>query len=1209
MNNRVNNNNSLHNSALQHVINISKNYIEKFSKEEFNNGRIDQEKLTDLLDRSKNIKVEMDGILNAKISCPLCTFISSAYSVKNSKTGRKWVVSNFLRHYRTHFKCSESKSLASRKSQKEKVPYSIVKFLKKNTADETGSSNTPPNFYTINANSVASTSCATSSAIQYERQFNNHCELQQYIPYEAETSYHHPTKINIISHVIKPANSDQPRIINQSFESDMLNTKQIQDEPELEPEPLLDEFTNSKSTLLQIDEVAEEVTDNYQNSSRGSSPIANEIEVFDAINDLTSDLTNDSSQPDDFFCHGSVASKDVSEKVKPPNEPPKNKLRLFSGSNSRRERSLRNLNELPYNQIQITNFMTVLEEVIDKNPEVTNTLKIITENKSLNKFNYDTKGLLKYLLESAIENSKSKSKNANKFDEAIKRFWLYIFITAGRMTYEILYSNLKNILPSITTIHRQLEEIDNILEGVVRIEDLKLYLVKRKYPPVIFISEDQTALIKKVQYDSSINEMIGFVAPLNKNTGFPCLIKFPVDSICDIEEAFKNESLAINAYIFMAQPLVDGSPAFCISVFGSDNRFTYENVSKRWQYLVKEAEKHDITILGFSSDGDTRCLKSMKILSKLPLISDNPYSPYYQAEFNLENPTVFQDTIHISTKLKTRLLNQNICMNMGGKQVSVESIRKVIENYSRDKHLLCKSFLDSSDKMNFNAIDKISSERVTNLLVEIPDAEATRQYLILTRYILDAFLLKDISIERRIYLIWYATFFMRIWRSWLKKNNQSIQKKFITSNTYTCIELNAHEIILAIEQLRQKQIPEAFLPWLFSSQSCEKIFRETRSMSSTFSTVINYTLLELLRRLKRIQAMHEISTDLGAEFIFPRQENNRLGDDSPSYQINHLPSVELIKHTIEKAKEDAISSARQFGMEMNTECWLNVDLLTEQIPCSTELEEEEELDDSVIDHKNRKIEEKITLETPLESGLPKEDSDFLQYTSKFDNYDSLQLKDFSGQKKIHKSCLAVTLNDGKTRILKKSTLIWFFSEKQGRLSTDRLLRVKGMSLKNIQKKKSGIQLNKTLKNKSKRSGRNSKLSEKQRRKEEDSTSESESDISLASEILSEDFSDLEERSGKTMSNIESISLDSYYAVYYDIQWYLGLVINCKSEKFKMKFLQQDKDIFKWPKKDDIQEVHRRFIFHGPITLCGCDPFTIKRNDLVVINKKYKDFKC
>lgn len=65
--------------------------------------------------------------------------------------------------------------------------------------------------------------------------------------------------------------------------------------------------------------------------------------------------------------------------------------------------------------------MTVLE-VFDKNPEISNTLKIITENKSLSKFNYDAKGLLKHLLESVIENLKTKSGNANKFVEGIKGF-------------------------------------------------------------------------------------------------------------------------------------------------------------------------------------------------------------------------------------------------------------------------------------------------------------------------------------------------------------------------------------------------------------------------------------------------------------------------------------------------------------------------------------------------------------------------------------------------------------------------------------------------------------------------------------------------------------------------------------------------------------------------------------------------------------------
>lgn len=92
-----------------------------------------------------------------------------------------------------------------------------------------------------------------------------------------------------------------------------------------------------------------------------------------------------------------------------------------------------------------------------------------------------------------------------------------------------------------------------------------------------------------------------------------------------------------------------------------------------------------------------------------------------------------------------------------------------------------------------------------------------------------------------------------------------------TSNTYSCIELNAHGMFLVIEKLRLKDIFEVFTPWLFSSQLCEKKFRETRAMSSIFSTMVNYSLLEILRRLRRIQALNEISTDLGKILLYSCQ--------------------------------------------------------------------------------------------------------------------------------------------------------------------------------------------------------------------------------------------------------------------------------------------------------------------------------------------------
>lgn len=56
-----------------------------------------------------------------------------------------------------------------------------------------------------------------------------------------------------------------------------------------------------------------------------------------------------------------------------------------------------------------------------------------------------------------------------------------------------------------------------------------------------------------------------------------------------------------------------------------------------------------------------------------------------------------------------------------------------------------------------------------------------------------------------------------------------------------CVEINAHLLlaytIMMIDTYADK--PEVFVPWLMGSQSCEQIFRSPRSMTGTFSTMIN----------------------------------------------------------------------------------------------------------------------------------------------------------------------------------------------------------------------------------------------------------------------------------------------------------------------------------------------------------------------------------
>ncbi|KAF5299291.1 hypothetical protein FQA39_LY02464 [Lamprigera yunnana] len=258
---------------------------------------------------------------------------------------------------------------------------------------------------------------------------------------------------------------------------------------------------------------------------------------------------------------------------------------------------------------------------------------------------------------------------------------------------------MSNDVPSLATLYRQLDENSTIIYGTIRIESLKTYLLKRNLLLHIFVSEDQTAIVIRVQYDPKTNKMIGFAPPLSNKTGLLDIIKFVVKCVQDIEDAFKNEEICGNVLVVMAQPFAEGHPAFSLLLFGSNNKFKGKDVLRRF-------------------------LKGMKINSQLPSTFESKYSPYFQMRFDLDKPVYIQDTVHICTKLKTKLTNPNVTMIMGNCNVSIVHLQNLIAEIMKDKHLLCNSDLDNADKMNFRAIDKISSNEVIKLFHDIPESNA-----------------------------------------------------------------------------------------------------------------------------------------------------------------------------------------------------------------------------------------------------------------------------------------------------------------------------------------------------------------------------------------------------------------------------------------------------------------------------------------------------
>lgn len=105
----------------------------------------------------------------------------------------------------------------------------------------------------------------------------------------------------------------------------------------------------------------------------------------------------------------------------------------------------------------------------------------------------------------------------------------------------------------------------------------------RNLPLVVSLSEDATRISGRIQYDAKSNEIIGFVLPLDNKIGMPIPHSYPARSAQELFRPFSNDtSVAHFVNVIMAQPLTD-VPAFYLLVYGSDSKYTAEDVISRYK--------------------------------------------------------------------------------------------------------------------------------------------------------------------------------------------------------------------------------------------------------------------------------------------------------------------------------------------------------------------------------------------------------------------------------------------------------------------------------------------------------------------------------------------------------------------------------------------------------------------------------------------------
>lgn len=225
--------------------------------------------------------------------------------------------------------------------------------------------------------------------------------------------------------------------------------------------------------------------------------------------------------------------------------------------------------------------------------------------------------LLEKFLDAANRNS-ARKKGGYRYDSEIKRYAAYLRMLCGPLAYETIQRNLECALPSLTSTNRYIKSANcHVVEGILRSEELLLYLKERNLPLVVSLSEDATRIIGRVQYDATSNQLVGFTLPLNSSNGMPMAYSFPARSAKEIHDHFSaGHSISNFLNVIMAQPVANGK-AFCLLAFGSNNSYSSGDVSNRWKYITNELKKIGIKVLTISADSDPRYNAAMRHLSKL----------------------------------------------------------------------------------------------------------------------------------------------------------------------------------------------------------------------------------------------------------------------------------------------------------------------------------------------------------------------------------------------------------------------------------------------------------------------------------------------------------------------------------------------------------------------------------------------------------------
>ncbi|CAM4835067.1 unnamed protein product [Rotaria magnacalcarata] len=542
------------------------------------------------------------------------------------------------------------------------------------------------------------------------------------------------------------------------------------------------------------------------------------------------------------------------------------------------------------------------DQIFNSNNDFLSLFKAFIKSFQINEDN-DSRNNFSFLLV-FIENILSnllKNKNNYRYDEAVMKFAQSLYILGGRNAYEFIRMNLPAALPSLSTLNDSLKKAGQCIEEAeFRFNALGEHQKSMDYQ-IAVCSEDCTGVIKKIKYNASTNIFSGFSAPL-KN-GLPVARHFQTDSFDQLRNWFETEDKSSYLNIHMVQPLFASNPyssPFLLAAYGLSNKFQAVDVLHRWLWIFEKSRESNVRIVAYSTDCDARYLLSMRLATGFFAKYNNIAIPDRVDALEIDLPQewkawffmptrqiffCFQDPAHLCTKLRNLLL-------------------KSIESKSKLAHGLVKTDVNPKDRQNFTSCLNLSDDDVLLALEDIEGSQATRIYLRLLRSIVLAY-------------VEHNTMIIDLDETEMPEDliDERISDMFITTPAHFSVELNAHSLLGICLLVAQKQLHESALSISnYHSQSCESTFRLTRSMSGAFSSIVNFTIEQFLKRAGKLSVLTEIenqseSGQLKCPLKFPKHHKRQrkrtiLKKQIAGSSMNHL-TIDNIQKAIYRAFDDA----------------------------------------------------------------------------------------------------------------------------------------------------------------------------------------------------------------------------------------------------------------------------------------------------------------